>query len=129
MEHVFISLDQLNATANQVIHHKENNLDKKDNINELPDQQAVYAICGRVNGQLANCRFVGATDNLQKSVRSHFEGGIDDACVDTFFSSIKTKMIVYKVLQDSSNEELEALKKSWTEMLNPVCNEELNEVF
>ena len=55
------------------VYHKEYNIDDKDNINELPEEPAVFGIFSIIHEVPVHCRYVGSTDNLRKSVREVFE--------------------------------------------------------
>ncbi|MEL7003771.1 MAG: hypothetical protein AAFN93_13695 [Bacteroidota bacterium] len=111
------------------IYKKDNNLDNRDNLNELPAEKAVYAIYSRVNGKPENCRFVGATDNLQDAVKSHFSISEKDDCLKEFMQSIKIKTLNYKLMKDASEDELSSLQKEWEDQYQPECTAELNRVY
>ncbi|WP_217602608.1 hypothetical protein [Chitinophaga sp. GbtcB8] len=132
MEHNYMSIEQ-GTLYTQVLLQKDNNLDKNDNLDDLPETPAVYAVCGRVNGQPANPRFIGETGNLRAAIRSHFEttdtnGDVCTQCFKEFMLSIKIKELVYTLLPDSSPEERSSVKKEWEEKYKPNCNKQLNEV-
>jgi hypothetical protein len=111
------------------IFHRDNNLDKKDNLNDLPAVAAVYAICGRVNGEPVNCRYVAECDNLSTAVRRLFEQQNEDDEFHRFMLSIKTKELVYKTMPGSSAEERMSALEEWRMVLRPECTAEMNEVF
>ncbi|MFT7032452.1 MAG: hypothetical protein ACJA2S_000952 [Cyclobacteriaceae bacterium] len=108
---------------------EDNNLDKQDNLNELPKENAIYTICSRINGEPANCRFVGLTDDLQNSIKIHFSGEEQDGCLREFMQSIKIKTINYMLLHDLSGEERDLLLEQWRNEYKPECNDELNKVY
>jgi hypothetical protein len=101
----------------------------KDNLDLIPASPAVYAICGRVNGQTANCRFVGQADNLKAAIEQLFQEDSPHACVGNFMRSIKIKELIYVALPGSTPEEREALKLEWDKIYKPLCNDELNRVY
>jgi len=130
MEHNYITLDEHSKIKRLMVFQKDNNLDGKDNLDTLPSSPAVYAVCGRVNGQPANPRFVGETENLREAVKLHFdksETGIDEYFKE-FMLSIKSKELLYEELPDSSQDDRMLLKKKWESKFNPQCNKELNEI-
>jgi hypothetical protein len=129
MTHREIAIIGRPDVSHQPIFHKDNNLDKRDNIDELADQPAVYAICGRVNGNPVNCRFVGATDNLRKTIRNHFEHSHDEEEFRNFMLSIKCKELVFKIMLPSTEEERKKEAELWKDALNPECTPELNYVY
>lgn len=132
MEHTYIKLDKDSQIQDLVIYQKDNNLDGKDNLNELPVKPAIYAICGRVNGQPVNPRYVGETENLQESVQSLFDKNAPaiegNECFKEFMLSIKIKTIIYLAVPDLPDDERLKIKKEWQAKYDPKCNEELNEI-
>jgi len=112
-----------------VLYKKENNLDQVDNLHELPELPAVYAISGRINGVPANCRYIGITQNLCESIKKHFSDSETHVCLRQFMQSIKIKTLNYEVTLDFSSEELTKKKEEWEKRFKPECNDKLNEVF
>jgi hypothetical protein len=112
-----------------VILKASNNLDGKDNLDQLPQEPAVYGIFGRINGTPTNCRFVGQCDNLQKEIKKHFSDEEADSCLKTFMQSIKIKTINYQLMQASSEADRLNEMKKWKSEYDPKCNEELNKVY
>jgi hypothetical protein len=129
MEHNILTMDADTSVQELVIHHRDFNLDKTDNLDTLPDMPAVYALCGRVNGQPANPRFVGCTNNLRSAIRAHYTTGETDECLRKFMQSIKTKTLVFEVMPDGAHEKLKERQESWRERYKPQCNDELNQVY
>ena len=123
-----LNLDNEPQICRLVLLQSENNLEKKDNLELIPDGRAVYAICGRVNGILANPRYVGKTDNLRQSIKNHFgESFIEDTkCFKDFMLSIKTKELVYELVSNQST--LLIKFEEWESRFQPKCTEELNKI-
>ena len=118
-----------NEVKDFVLYKKNNNLDQEDNLDDLPEAPAVYAISGRINGAPANCRHVGVTHNLRESVKIHFSDAEPDACLKQFMQSIKIKTLNYELLDEHEPQVLDSKKAAWSERFKPECNEALNEVF
>ena len=112
-----------------LLYKADNNLDKVDNLNDLPNEKAVYAISGRINGKPANCRYVGECDNLQSAIRLHFSDAETDHCLRQFMQSIKIKTLDYVLLPGSTQAERDQIKTEWKVTYKPECNEQLNKVF
>lgn len=125
-----MGIEDLSEIKSLVIFQKDNNLDKKDNLDTLPELPAVYAICGRVNNQAVNPRYVGESENLRVTIQQHFDksGFSEDECCREFMFSIKTKVLVYELMPSSSKEERLVRKNEWELKYKPVCNKELNEI-
>jgi hypothetical protein len=127
MTHEYIQPEE--SVRQLVLQHKDYNLDKKDNLDDLPALPAVYAICGRVNGQPVNARFVGATEDLLAAVKSHFSEAESNDVLRNYMRSIKIKMLLYKTLPYSTEEERQAAKQEWENKFQPKCTDELNQVY
>ncbi len=132
MEHNIIDTTQDNSIKDQVLFHQENNIDGKDNLNNLPESAAVYAICGRVNGKPANARYVGITNNLQDTLKQLFDKEVPapegNDCFKTFMLSIKIKTILYLSTDGLTEDEQIEQKKIWNNKYKPECTEALNEI-
>lgn len=127
MEHLIIDIGP--GMQQVTLLKKENNLDQLDNLSELPEQPAVYAICGRVNNKPANARMVGTAANLREAVLMHFSDGETNECLRQFMQSIKIKELVYELLPGASSEQLAQKKTEWSAQFKPACNETLNKVY
>ncbi len=130
MEHNYIEAEKESEIKKLVIYQKDNNLDHRDNLDDIPTGPAVYMICGRVNGRAANPRYVGETNNLQKAIKKHFDKSVkeSDSCFKEFILSIKIKELVYQLLPGSKKEDRLLKKTEWSDKYQPKCNEELNEI-
>ena len=130
MEHHYIELDGKSGVKTLVIYHRDNNLDKKDNLNTLPPEPAVYALCGRVNGQPANPRYIGQTINLREKIIKHFDRNESNSnkCLKEFMQSIKIKELIYQLMPDSTDYERVCKKKQWEDKYRPECTEALNKI-
>ncbi|QJB32847.1 hypothetical protein HF329_16595 [Chitinophaga oryzae] len=111
------------------IYKADNNLDEKDNLDELPEEAAVYAISGRKNGTPANCRLVNYADNLREAIKRHFSTAEPQPCLRQFMQSIKIKTVDYLLMPGASEEEVAAVLSEWKTFYKPECNEQLNQVF
>lgn len=132
MEHNYLNLEANPKIAHQTIHQRDNNLDHIDNLHELPNTPAVFAVCGRVNGKAVNPRYVGETDDLQHAIILLFhksEPAPDgNTCFKEFMMSIKTKELVYELFPGSDVQSRKVTKAEWEKRFQPKCNEELNEI-
>ncbi|MBD0259181.1 MAG: hypothetical protein ICV83_25965 [Cytophagales bacterium] len=116
-----------------VVFQKDNNLDRKDNLGELPAKPAVFAMCGRINGQPVNPRYVGETENLQKALQKLFDKDEPppegNEAFKAFMLSIKLKQVVYALLPDASAEERTQKKEEWQKRYDPQCDKDMNAVY
>jgi hypothetical protein len=129
MEHQFIETEKDAPVVNRVLFQQDNNLDQRDNLHELPETAAVYAICGRVNNQAANCRYVGETENLRQAVRAHFSPLEPYESLRNFMQSIKIKELVYQPMPASTREEREQKKQEWESRYRPAFTDERNRIY
>jgi hypothetical protein len=127
MEHNILAVESNGAVHALMINHQQYHIDHIDNLDTIPSVPAVFAICGRVNGVPANARMTGESENLQQSVRDLFSGK-GAPCITTFMQSVKTKILLFELMEESSAQERIAKKQAWERKFKPLCNEELNKV-
>ncbi len=102
---------------------KENNLEGRDNLDEIPETMAVFTICGRVNGYPANPRYTATTKNLRESVKLLFNA---EDSVGEFMRSIKLKDLLYEPIKEK---QFETKEEEWNNVFAPNCSPALNEVY
>ncbi len=130
MNHVFID-ETFPFKENDkilLLMHRDYDIEKRNTLDQLPSKPGIVAICGRVNGRLANCRMVRLTDDIQLAVKKLYDDSEADSCLMAFMRSIKTKVALYKIL-DEQRENNEEILIEWTKILAPVCTEEMNKVY
>jgi len=125
MQNNIIELENEAGIIEITINKKDNNIDGLDNLDSIPEIPAVYAICGRVNGIVANCRFVGTSENLRATVTRHFGDDETYGCLKTFMQSIKVKVLLYQQIDSSA---AEGKLAEWKANLRPECNDALNKI-
>lgn len=129
MIHKYVQGEEQTSIQNLVIQHKDFNLDSKDNLDEIPILPSIYALCGRVNGQAVNARYVGSTENLQAAVKAHFSAKEPNESLRNFMQSIKIKMLVFLTMPGSTENERQEIKQQWENEMTPQCNDELNRIY
>ncbi len=105
------------------VFHKAYNLDKKDNLTELPTEKAIFGIFAIVNEEPINCRYIGETENLQQSIRDLFENPQSEG-MKKFMQGPWIQMLVYELLPDSGSEDRKKLVEEWTQKHEPKIDEE-----
>ena len=105
------------------IFHRDFNLESKHNVDELPSLAAVFGIFATIDGDPINCRYVGESENLEKSIVSLFENS-ESIGIQRFMQGPWVQMLVYEVLEGSGIEERNQLVKEWTQKYNPKVDEE-----
>jgi len=105
------------------IFHKDYNLDKKDNLSELPTERAVFGIFGIVNEEPINCRFIGESENLQQAVKDVFENPTSEG-LKKFMQGAWIQMLLYELMPDSSKEDREKIVTEWSQKHDPKIDEE-----
>lgn len=105
------------------VFHKDYNLDKKDNLNELPKAKAVFGIFAIVNEEPINCRYIGETENLQESVRNLFENPPSEG-LKKFMQGPWIQMLAYESMEGSSKEDRQKIVEEWNQQHNPKIDEE-----
>ena len=105
------------------IFHKDYNLDKKDNLDELPETPAVFGIFAIIHNVPVHARYVGASDNLRKAVRAVFENPGNEG-LKKFMQGPWIQMICYEELPNSSEEARKQKEEEWTRKYEPKITDE-----
>jgi hypothetical protein len=106
-----------------VIWHKDYNPDKKNNLDDVPGGKAVFGIFGIVNEEPVNCRFVGETENLHKSIKGLFENPEGEG-LKKFMQGPWIQILQYEIMEGSSQEERKKAVEAWTEKYKPGIDNE-----
>lgn len=115
----------MEATATiirQEVYHKDHNLDKKDNLEELPEEKAVFGIFAIVDEKPVNCRYISETENLQQEIKNIFENPLSEAMKE-FMQGPWIKMVQYELTPGSSVGERQKAVSEWTQEHEPKINE------
>ena len=107
----------------QEVFHKEYNLDKNDNLEELPEKPAVFGIFGIIHETPIHPRYISSTDNLRKAVRDVFENPEGEG-MKKFMQGPWIQMLCYELLPNLSEEERKAKEEAWINGYKPEINEE-----
>ena len=105
------------------IWHKDFNLEKKDNLNEVPTEKGVFGIFGIVNDEPVNCRFIGESENLQKEIKNVFENPVGEG-MKKFMQGPWIQMLVYKIMPNSTLEDRKNTVEEWNNQYNPKIDED-----
>lgn len=105
------------------VYHKDYNIDKKDNLKDLPEEPAAFGIFGIIHEVPVHCRYVASTDNLRKSVKEVFEKPEGDG-LKKFMQSPWIQMLCYDVMPGSSEEDRKAKEEEWIKEYEPKVTEE-----
>jgi hypothetical protein len=105
------------------IFHKDYNLDKKDNLDELPEKPAVFGIFSIIHETPVHPRYVGSTDNLRKSAREVFENPGGEG-LKKFMQGPWIQMLCYEELPDSPEEERKQKEEEWIKKYEPKITDE-----
>jgi hypothetical protein len=105
------------------IFHKDYNLDKKDNLGELPESPAVFGIFSIIHEVPVHPRYVGATDNLRKSVKEVFENPEGEG-LKKFMQGPWIQIMCYEELPDSSEEDRKQKEEEWIKRYDPKITDE-----
>jgi hypothetical protein len=111
------------TVVKEKIFHKKYNLDQKDNLDELPEEPAVFGIFGIVHKIPVHCRFVGATDNLRNAVRYVFEKPSSKG-LKKFMQGPHIQMLCYDPMPNSSEEDRKTMEEIWVKTYEPNINDD-----
>ena len=81
--------------------HKDYNLEKYDNLNELPTEKAVFGLFASVNEEPVNCRYAGETENLRATVKALFENPASEG-LKKFMQGAWIQTVQFELMPGSS---------------------------
>ncbi len=105
------------------VFHKDYNLDKKENLDELPDQPAVFGIFAIIHNTPIHPRYVGSGDNLRKAVREVFEKPNSEG-LKKFMQGPWIQMLCYDLMPNSTEEERKKKEEEWIKIYEPKITDE-----
>ncbi len=93
----------------------------RNTLSELPNKQAVYGVFAqdKTSRQPVHCRYVGETENLSVRAATHFSPTEPNDRLKEFMQSGKTKLIVYELMPDSTEEERQEKLAQWVTKHHP----------
>ena len=119
------TLKKTDDLAEKVIWHRQYNIDKKHNLDEIPEEKSIFAIFALIRGKQSNCRYVGQTDNLNKTIVSLFEG-VEECSVGlkTFMQGPWIKMVVYKTMKNITDKKRDFELNDWIKKYDPKVDDD-----
>jgi len=105
------------------VFHKEYNIDKKDNLDELPEEPAVFGIFAIIHEVPVHPRYVSSTDNLRKAVKDVFENPESEG-LKKFMQSPWIQMLCYELMPDATEEDRKKKEEEWIREYDPKVTEE-----
>lgn len=115
-------METLSVTETEIFH-KDFNLDKKDNLTDLPEEKGVFGIFAIVNEKPLNCRVILKSDNIRKSVTELFENPPSDG-MKKFMQGPWIPMCIYQLMPESDKSEMDQTVEEWTNEHKPNIDEE-----
>lgn len=98
--------------------HSDYNLNKKHNLQLLPNIPAVFGVFAQVDDHPVNCRYAGVTDRLQMAIADLFEEPPGDA-LKKFMQGPWIKCLLYEPLTDYSSATGDEALKRWILLYQP----------
>lgn len=89
----------------------------QETIEEIPDSPSVYALFSMDKGM--ECRYVGYTNNLQESIRNHFNTNEPNVDLRYLMLSCKTKLMYYEVEPEGITDDTKKKAKEWESQFQP----------
>ena len=105
------------------VFHRDYNLDKKDNLNDLPEEPAVFGIFAIIHNTPIHPRYVGSSDNLRKAVRDVFENPQGEG-MKKFMQGPWIQMLCYDLMPGSSEEDRKKKEEDWVKRYEPKITDE-----
>ncbi len=113
----------MSEKTNQMeVFHKEYNLDKKDNLDTIPEAKAVFGIFAIIHEKPVHCRYIGETENLRQAVKDLFENPGDEGFAQ-FMQGPWIQMLVYEEMADAAEEDRKKAVEEWTKEHTPKFDE------
>jgi len=110
-------------TAQTEIWHKDYNLDKKDNLSQLPHEAAVFGVFAIVHDQPVNCRYIGSTDDLQSAIKALFEEPPGPG-LKKFMQGPWIQLLSFELMPGATVEERQKVREEWTRKYQPAIDED-----
>ena len=106
------------------IFHKDFNLDKKHNLDQIPEGKGVFGIFGIVNSEPINCRFIAQTTNLRKSVQDLYENPPSEG-LKKFMCGPWIQMLVFETFDKNKTEQqVQTSVDEWIKKYEPKIDDE-----
>jgi len=105
------------------IFHKDYNIDAKHNIDELPEEPAVFGVFGIIHQTPVHPRYVSSTKNLRKSIQEAYESPINIG-LKNFMQGNWIQMLCYEVLKDLNDAEIKQKEDAWIEEYKPAVKDD-----
>ena len=105
------------------VFHRDFNLDKKDNLDELPEEPAVFGIFAIIHKTPIHPRYVGSSDNLRKAVRDVFENPEGEG-LKKFMQGPWIQMLCYELLPGSTEEDRKKKEEDWNKRYEPKVTDQ-----
>ncbi|MGE5340536.1 MAG: hypothetical protein ACM3SY_03555 [Candidatus Omnitrophota bacterium] len=102
------------------VYHKNYNLDKKDNLDTLPTEAAVFGVFAIIHEKPVHCRFVGETTNLQQAIRDLFEKPEGEG-MKKFMQGPWYKLVLYELMPEETDRK--AAVEKWTKEHSPKIDD------
>jgi hypothetical protein len=108
----------------KTLFHKDYNLDKKDNIAQIPTEPAVFGLFAIIHEKPVHCRYIAEAGNLQQAIRDLFEkaGDVSEGLAKFMHGPWIPRML-YELMPGSSPEDRQKEVEEWTKKYNPKCDE------
>ncbi|MEC5144152.1 hypothetical protein [Chitinophaga sp. 212800010-3] len=100
------------------IFHTDFNLDKKDNLHDIPENAAVFGIFAIVDNEPVNCRYIGYTKNLRLEIRNMFENPSSEG-LKHFMQGPWIQLLMYELKPIATEEEIQQLQSEWEGRYKP----------
>jgi hypothetical protein len=106
------------------IYHKDFNLEKKHNLDQLPEKRAIFGVFGIVNNDPLNCRYLSETANLRKSIIELYENPPSKG-LKSFMQGAWIQMLVFELVDDNqTTEHVSVLVNEWIKNYDPKIDDE-----
>ncbi len=112
-----------NTVVKIKVYHKDYNLDKKDNLTELPEIPTVFGIFAIIHNIPIHPRYIGSTNNLRQAVRDIFENPQNKG-LKKFMQGPHIKILCFDPMPNSSEANRKKMEEVWMEKYKPQVTDD-----
>lgn len=116
-------METIENLVREEIYHADYNLSGKYNLNNIPNESAVFGVFGIVDDEPINCRFVGETENLKEAISDLFTSA-PSIGMETFMQGPWIKMLVYDLVPDLDKNQRAEIARTWENIYKPNIDDD-----
>lgn len=113
----------ISVTRRLEVWHKDYNLEKRDNLRDLPAEKAVFGVFASVNEEPVNCRYAGETEDLRAAIKMLFEKPGTEG-LKKFMQGAWIQTVQFELMPGSSAVDRKKVLDEWIEKHQPKIDDD-----